>query len=87
MYVIVVYDCGVERLNQVRKYLKTYLNRVQNSVFEGELTEAKLARMRAGLTTKLNLEEDSVLIWSLRDPKWIDREALGRAAPPTDNFV
>jgi CRISPR-associated protein Cas2 len=87
LYVIVVYDCGVERLNQVRKYLRTYLNRVQNSVFEGELSEAKLARMKAGLVKKLDLAEDSVLIWTSRDPRWLEREALGRAVPSTDNIL
>ena len=58
MYVIVVYDCGVERLDKVRKYLRTYLDRIQNSVFEGELTEAKLERMKAGLAKKLDPEAD-----------------------------
>jgi CRISPR-associated protein Cas2 len=42
MYVIVVYDVGIERLNKVRIFLKQYLNWVQNSVLEGELTKAEI---------------------------------------------
>ncbi len=87
MYVIVVYDCGVERLDKVRKYLNTYLNRIQNSVFEGELTEAKLERMRVGIAKRISSEDDSVLIWTLRDPRWIDRHAMGRAKLPASNIL
>ena len=35
MYVLIIYDINVERINKVYKFLKTYLNWVQNSVFEG----------------------------------------------------
>ncbi len=42
MYVIIVYDAGVKHLNKVRIFLKQYLDWVQNSVFEGELTNFHL---------------------------------------------
>ena len=35
MYVIVVYDVEEKRVAKVLKYLRSYLNCVQNSVFEG----------------------------------------------------
>ncbi len=49
MYVIVVYDVNVGRVNKVCKFLRMYLNWVQNSVFEGELTESELVKVEAGL--------------------------------------
>ena len=49
MYVILVYDVGEERVGKVCKYLRRYLPRVQNSVFEGDLPESKLEAMKAGL--------------------------------------
>ena len=42
MYLIVVYDISEERINKVRKILKKYFLWVQNSVFEGEISEGKL---------------------------------------------
>lgn len=42
MYVIIVYDIKVERIDKVRRFLKTYLEWIQNSVFEGEITKAEL---------------------------------------------
>lgn len=46
MYTIVVYDVGEKRVAKVCKYLRTVLQWMQNSVFEGELTEgcAQFAR-------------------------------------------
>jgi CRISPR-associated endonuclease Cas2 len=45
MYVLIVYDVEVKKVTKVHKFLKLHLHWVQNSVFEGELTEA-LARTR-----------------------------------------
>ncbi|MFN4337362.1 MAG: CRISPR-associated endonuclease Cas2 [Candidatus Nitrosocaldus sp.] len=35
-------DVSIERINEERKILKQYLSWIQNSVFEGEITEGKL---------------------------------------------
>lgn len=85
MYVILVYDVGEARVHKVCKYLRTYLPRVQNSVFEGETTEAKLAKMKAGLTKIIEPGEDAVLLWVLRDAKWADRQVLGTEKLPVSN--
>ncbi len=86
MYIILVYDVGEERVGKVCKYLRRYLPRVQNSVFEGELTEAKLETMKTGLRKLLLTERDSVLLWVLRDSKWVDRQTLGAEKLPVSNF-
>lgn len=77
MYVIIVYDIKVERINDVRKYLRTYLNWVQNSVFEGEVTKAELRRMKSEIKEMINEKEDSVLIYEVRLRKYIERELMG----------
>jgi CRISPR-associated protein Cas2 len=87
MYVILVYDVGEERVQKVCRYLKRYLPRVQNSVFEGELSESKLATMKAGLYKCLDPRTDSVLLWILRDAKWADRQIIGREKLPVSNFL
>ena len=49
MYIILVYDIQVQRVAKVCKYLRQHLNWIQNSVFEGQLTKAQLARVKSGL--------------------------------------
>ena len=86
MHIILVYDVGEARVGKVCKYLKRYLPRVQNSVFEGELTESKLAAMKAGLSDRLDLRTDSVLLWVLREARWADRQIIGNEKLPVSNF-
>ena len=51
MYIILVYDVDQSRVSKVCNYLRQHLNWVQNSVFEGEITPAKLERMKAEINT------------------------------------
>ena len=46
MYVIVVYDVGEKRVGKMLKLCRQYLCWVQNSVFEGELSEVKLKELK-----------------------------------------
>lgn len=87
MHIILVYDVGEKRVGKVCKYLRRYLPRIQNSVFEGELTESKLALMKAGLGKIIMPLEDSVLLWVLRDAKWAERQILGNEKLPVSNFL
>ena len=87
MYLIVVYDVGEKRVGKVCKYLRRYLPRVQNSVFEGELPESKLEKMKVGLSKLLVLEEASVLPWVHRDARWVDRQLMGTEKLPVSNFL
>ena len=41
MYVIAMYDVGQIRVGKMLKLCRRYLNWIQNSVFEGEITEVK----------------------------------------------
>ena len=77
MYLIIVYDIKVERINDVRKYLKTYLNWVQNSVFEGEVTKAELRRIKNEIKEMINEKEDCVLIYTARLRRFLERELIG----------
>lgn len=87
MYVLIVYDGGVERVAKVHKLLKSYLNWRQNSVFEGELTEAQIEKVKHSLKSIINLETDSVLIYVARDEKWLRREEIGNQRGTTANII
>ena len=87
MYVILVYDVGEERVNRICRYLRQYLPRVQNSVFEGELPESKLEKMKAGLLKRLECDTDSVLLWVMRDSHLTNRQILGKEKLPVSNIL
>ena len=46
MYVIMVYDVGQKRVGKMCKLLRGYLNWIQNSVFEGEISVGKMAELK-----------------------------------------
>lgn len=77
MFVIMVYDVGVERVSKVLKKCRQYLYWVQNSVFEGEISPAKLKKLKQELEGIINEKEDSVIIYHLRTTKYTSREIIG----------
>ncbi|WP_054839616.1 CRISPR-associated endonuclease Cas2 [Thermococcus sp. JCM 11816] len=86
MYIIVVYDVSVERVNRVKKFLRQHLHWVQNSVFEGEVTLAEFERIKAGIEELIDGgDEDSVVIYKLRSmPK---REVMGVEKNPIEDII
>ncbi|AHF80393.1 CRISPR-associated endonuclease Cas2 [Thermococcus paralvinellae] len=85
MYVVIVYDVNVSRVNKVKKFLRQYLHWVQNSVFEGEITLAEFKRIKEGLLDLIDENEDSVVIYKLRSkPK---RESLGIEKNPLEDII
>ncbi len=76
MFVIVTYDVEVGRIDKVRKLLRKYLNWVQNSVFEGEITLSNLAALEKELLEIID-KEDSVYIYKVKLPKAVEKEVLG----------
>ena len=84
MYVILVYDVSVKRVNKVCQFLRRFLNWVQNSVFEGELTESELFQVQKGLKRIIDENEDSITIYVISSEKLLQRKFLGiRKAEPS----
>lgn len=77
MYVIIVYDVSVNRVSKVCQFLRQYLNWVQNSVFEGELTESELKKVEIGIKEIIDINEDSVIIYQLSTEKVLQKEHIG----------
>ncbi len=66
MYVVVAYDIADDRRRaRLAKKLIDFLPRVQMSVFEGELPENRLPRLRQVLEDAIDPGEDSVRIYQL----------------------
>ncbi len=87
MYVILVYDINEKRVNRGLKTCRRYLTWVQNSVFEGEITEAKLKELKLRLKNVMEEKEDSVLIYRLKDGRYLKKEVLGQEKNPVDTFL
>lgn len=86
MYVIAVYDINEKRVGKMLKLCRKYLNWIQNSVFEGEITEVKLKEW-LHKAEKLMKEEDSLIIFKSRNNKWLEKEVYGIDKNPLDTII
>jgi CRISPR-associated protein Cas2 len=77
MYMILVYDIREERVYKVLKIARKYLNWVQNSVLEGEISDAGLEKLRQELKEVIHHDEDSVVFYLMRTMKYSSREIMG----------
>ncbi|MFA5668848.1 MAG: CRISPR-associated endonuclease Cas2 [Balneolaceae bacterium] len=87
MYYILVYDVNVKRVSKMLKQVREYLNHVQNSVFEGELTNAQLEELKHKIKLIMNENEDSVIIYCVGSKRWSDREVIGIEKRSANNFI
>ena len=87
MHIIVVYDIDVKRVAKVCKCLRQWLNWVQNSVFEGQVTPAKLRQIQDALAEIIDESQDSVLFYIIpAGTKW-KREVMGIEKLSTSNIL
>lgn len=87
MYVIAMYDVGEKRVGKMLKLCRRYLNWIQNSVFEGEITEAKLLELKHKAMLIMDEETDSLIVFKTRQEKWLDKEIVGLERQSLDNFL
>ncbi|MDR0912021.1 MAG: CRISPR-associated endonuclease Cas2 [Methanobrevibacter sp.] len=86
MYCIIVYDCGIERVNKVHKYLKTTMFWIQNSVFEGELSKSQLRKVKSDLKDIMDEEIDSIIIFQFPE-KFLKKDILGQEKNSLDMII
>ena len=87
MYVIIVYDVEKKRVTKVCNFLRRYLHWVQNSVFEGELTDGKYAEVQIGLKRRIKADKDSILFYKLRASYDIEKEVMGLEKAAVDTML
>jgi CRISPR-associated protein Cas2 len=87
MYVIAVYDVGEKRVVKMLKRCRQYLNWIQNSVFEGEMTDVQLKELKYKAKDIMKEHEDSFIIFSSREQKWMDKQVVGKEKNSLDNFL
>ena len=87
MYVIAVYDIGEKRVGKMLKLCRRYLNWIQNSVFEGEITEVKLEELKLCSLKIMKADTDSLIIFKARQEKWLEKEIVGKELSKLDNML
>jgi CRISPR-associated protein Cas2 len=84
MEVLVAYDvvtdtaAGRRRLRRVAKLCEAYGQRVQKSVFECILDAGELATLVHRLEAEIEVEEDSLRIYRLREPRRTYLQVIGK---------
>jgi len=86
MYVILIYDIGEKRVGKMLKLCRKYLTWIQNSVFEGEITEAKLEELKVKAKKIMNEDVDSLIVFKSRNEKWLDKEIVGQERNSLENI-
>ena len=87
MYVILVYDIGDRRVVKMLKLYRRYLNWIQNSVFEGEISALKLKELILAAKEIMDEERDSLIIFNSRNKNWLDKQIIGIERNSLDNFL
>jgi CRISPR-associated protein Cas2 len=84
MEVLVAYDvstdtaAGRRRLRRVAKVCEGHGQRVQKSVFECILNAVEMEQLRHRLRREIDLDEDSLRIYRLREPRDRYLQVIGR---------
>ena len=86
MYVILTYDVQKKRVVKVLKICKKYLNHIQRSVFEGNITGTKLDNLKRELAENILPQFDSVIIYHFDSVKYAKKEQLG-LVQSTSNII
>jgi len=87
MYVILVYDIGEKRVGKMLKLCRRYLSWIQNSVFEGEITEVKLKELIIFAKEIMDEKTDSLIIFKGRERKWLKKQIVGKEKSSVDKFL
>jgi CRISPR-associated protein Cas2 len=87
MYLILVYDIEEKRVGKMLRLCRQYLNWIQNSVFEGELSEVKLKELLHKAKSIMDVDKDSIIIFSSRQEKWLAKQVLGKEKNELDNIL
>ena len=92
MYIVLVYDISIDingrkRWGKIFKICKKYLHHIQNSVFEGELLELQIEKMKIELNKYLRKNTDSCIIFKSRNKRWMQKEFITKIIEENNQFI
>lgn len=79
-----VYDVDVKRVTKVLKVGRKYLQHIQNSFLEGELSPAQYKQLKHEVQKIIEPDHDSVRFYVLRTTKYLTVDKLGVPSRPGD---
>ena len=85
MYLLTYSIRNKKRLKKVVNVCKKYMNRVQKSVFEGELSKSQLFALQSYLKKIINKDEDAITIYLI--PRSLLRKKILLGIVPNDPFI
>lgn len=86
-YAFLFYDVNEKRVQKVFKVCKKYLSHFQKSVFRGEITPAKLIRLRDDLKRIIDKDEDFICIIKLVNNHVFGEEILGSGGDNGESLI
>ncbi|MFC7443434.1 CRISPR-associated endonuclease Cas2 [Laceyella putida] len=72
-----MYDVNVKRVAKVKKIFEKYLFHIQNSTFEGMISEKKLNELQYQLKQVIQPQEDQVIFFIMSSSKLMRKQVLG----------
>ena len=69
------------------KHCRKYLNWIQNTVIEGEISEVRLHELLISAKKIMKEESDSIIIFKGRDIRWTEKQIVGRERSNIDIFL
>jgi CRISPR-associated protein Cas2 len=85
-YVVVVYDVEADRTRIPRKLLRQYLTHVQNSVFEGHITEGDLEEVTSAIQETVR-DDESAILYRMSSENYVDRTVVGEDPAEDQRFL
>lgn len=87
MYVILVYDFGEKRVAKMLRLCRRYLNWIQNSVFEGEISEVRLKELLMRAKDFMDTDVDSIILFKGVSQISMAKEIIGKERSSIDTFL
>ncbi|MEM4710961.1 MAG: CRISPR-associated endonuclease Cas2 [Candidatus Woesearchaeota archaeon] len=80
-----VYDINCEKVNKIMNICREYLHHIQNSVFEGDITQKNLNELIERLNKNIK-ENDSIIIFKFRSEIY-EKIVIGIDKKNTSNII
>lgn len=87
VYDIILDTEGKKILPKTYKTCKKYLTHIQNSVFEGEISESQLAKLKVELTGIIREDKDSLIVFKTRNERWLEKQFWGKEDDKMSCFI
>jgi CRISPR-associated protein Cas2 len=87
VFVILVYDFAEKRVAKALKTARKYLHWVQNSVLEGEISQANYVKLKMEMKQLVDPSEDSVIFYTFRTQRYSKREEFGLKKGGDENIL